>query len=187
MDSKGKSKKPRKPKGSPVASQKSPAASQKSRMHKRGSPEAYEEQFGTGSRPRVVHQSSLRNLVFIVGGLQSTFQNKQLCFGNTCNIDCTLMILQSLWTTSAVGKQFISNQIQRYPEDKTITEILDLITENNVGDAKLLWWIDVLKKPLPRKGNFIDMIGKSRLHSLQSNFQQTLSIASQHRLFGICR
>jgi len=117
---------------------------------------AYVEQFGTGSRTKVSSQSNLRNLVYIIGGMQSNYHGKIYCFGNTCNTDCTLMILQ---TTNAIRRNFINDRLEKYPETNAIKTMLQLITNDNVGEAKLRWWLEVLKKPLPTTRNFIDMLG----------------------------
>jgi len=98
--------------------------------------------------------------VFINGGLQAVFNERIFVLGNTCNIDCTLMILQSLWSTSEIGRRFITTSTDLYPDTRPVIRVLESIANRSVGEGKLLWWREVLNKSLPHNDNYINMLGK---------------------------
>jgi len=160
MDSIKKPKAPKASKAKPMTS------SQQSRKSERNSPESHEEYFYKKQPTTPKSKSVFRELIFITKLGSSSHNGKLYNMANTCNFDCTIMCLQALWRFSAIGKNFIQQQLSIYPDTQEIINVIELVASGRTDDGKMRWWFDVLKKPLQCRNKCIDMIGSATLISV---------------------
>jgi hypothetical protein len=135
------------------------SSSQKQRANRRGSPEAHMEHFQR--KPKKGHKSvsSIRGLTFVKHGGTVIYEGKVVRLTNTCNLDGVLMVLQALWYYSTNGRKFIEKILLSDPLTSTVVSIIEKISDGRASEAKLQWWVDVLK--LGVQDDLINMHGST--------------------------
>jgi hypothetical protein len=153
------------------------SVSQKERLKTRGSPEAGFEIFQRRGKSKLLSTSSVRTLQFFRIGGSADYEGMKRTFSNTCNFDVTLMILQSIWSLSELGKQFIESNVKNDAKSSKVLSCIEMICDGRSGDAKLHWWVDVLDKKIT--GSLTDMLG-SELFNHHMHLKLHLPLKTVH-------